>query len=36
MKKFMKKETIYLGFVTDESGVHPNIDKCCVLISNIK
>jgi len=29
--QFMKKETKYLGFVIDESGVHPDIDKVEVM-----
>ena len=29
--QFMKKETKYLGFVIDESGVHPDIDKVEVI-----
>ena len=29
--QFMKKETKYLGFVIDESGVHPVIDKVEVI-----
>ena len=29
--QFMKKETKYLGFVIDDSGVHPDIDKVEVI-----
>ena len=29
--QFMKKETKYLGFVIEESGVHPHIDKVEVI-----
>ena len=29
--QFIKKETKYLGFIIDESGVHPHIDKVEVI-----
>ena len=29
--QFMKRETKYLGFIIDESGVHPDIDKVEVI-----